>query len=121
LFAAVALVLSAIGIYGVISYSVAQRTREIGIRAALGAAPGDIVALVLRGGMGLVALGLGLGVAASFALMKLLGSLLYGVAERDPLTIGVTFAILAAVALVACLIPARRATAVSPIVALRYE
>jgi putative ABC transport system permease protein len=121
IFAGFALLLSAVGIYGVVSSAVEQRTREIGIRTALGASPRAILALILRGGMGLVAAGLLLGGAGVFGLMRLLSSLLFGVSERDPLTIGAVAAILAAVAFVACLIPARRATRVNPNIALRAD
>ncbi len=120
-FAGVSLLLSAIGIYGVISYSVTQRTREIGIRAALGASRGDVLQLVLRDGMGLAVLGLVIGVAGAFGLTQLLGSLLFGVGGRDPLTLVTVFAILGAVAFVACVLPARRAAKVDPLIALRYE
>jgi putative ABC transport system permease protein len=120
-FAGVSLLLSAIGIYGVISYSVTQRTREIGIRAALGASRGDVLGMVLRHGMGLAVLGLLLGVAGSFSLNRLLQTLLFGVGDRDPLTLAAVFVMLGLVAVVACLIPARRATQVSPVIALRSE
>jgi putative ABC transport system permease protein len=120
-FAGVSLLLSAIGIYGVISYSVTQRTREIGIRTALGATRGDVLALVLRQGMGLAVLGLLLGVAGSLALTQLLTNLLFGVGGRDPATLAAVAAGLGLVALVACLLPARRAARVNPLVALRYE
>jgi len=120
-FAAVSLLLSAIGIYGVISYSVSQRTREIGIRAALGASRGTVLRLVLRHGMGLAILGLLLGVAGSFGLNRLLQSLLFNIGDRDPVTLATVFAVLGVVALFACLIPAQRATRVDPLVALRDE
>ncbi|MEJ1972096.1 MAG: ABC transporter permease [Lacunisphaera sp.] len=120
-FAAVSLLLSAIGIYGVISYAVTQRTREIGIRTALGASRGAVLRLVLRHGMGLSVLGLLLGVGGAFGLNQLLGSLLFGVGGRDPLTLTLVALLLAGVALLACLIPARRAAKVDPLVALRYE
>ncbi|HEY0945362.1 MAG TPA: ABC transporter permease [Opitutaceae bacterium] len=121
LFASVALLLASIGLYGVVSYSVAQRTREIGIRAALGANTGNILGLILRGGMTMVVTGLLLGAIGVFALTRLLSSLLYGVGERDPATIAGVAAILASVALVACYLPARRATRVDPIIALRCD
>lgn len=120
-FAGVSLLLSAIGIYGVISYSVTQRTRELGIRSALGASRGAVLRLILRHGMGLSILGLLLGTAASFGLTQLLKTLLFGISDRDPLTLGAVFAALGLVALVACLIPAQRATKVNPVVALRSE
>ena len=120
-FAGVSLLLSAIGIYGVISYSVTQRTREIGIRAALGAGRGNILRLVLRHAMGLALIGLLLGIGGAFGLTQLLQNLLFGVGERDPLTLAVVFVVLGLVALLACLIPARRATRVDPMIALRAE
>lgn len=121
IFAGIALLLSAIGIYGVVSHGVEQRTREIGIRAALGASGGAILKLILRGGLTTVTLGLLLGVAGVFALTGLLSSLLFGIGDRDPITLGSVAALLAAIALLACYLPARRATKVSPIVALRCE
>ncbi len=121
IFAGVALLLAAIGIYGVVSYGVAQRTREIGIRTALGASPGTILKLVLRGGMTNVTLGLLIGIAGVFGLMQLLSSLLFGVGDRDPVTIGAVAAVLGCVALLACYFPARRAAKVNPIIALRCE
>lgn len=120
-FAGVSLLLSAIGIYGVISYSVSQRTREIGIRAALGAGRGTVLRLVLRHGMGLAVLGLLLGVAGSFGLNRLLQSLLFNIGDRDPVTLATVFVVLGVVALFACLIPAQRATRVDPLIALRDE
>ena len=117
----IAVLLSAIGIYGVISYSVAQRTHEMGLRAALGASGGRILGLVITGGMGQVGLGLAIGLAGAFALTRTMKSLLFGISATDPLTIVVVGVMLAAVALLACYIPARRATKVDPMVALRYE
>ena len=120
-FATVALLLAAIGIYGVISYSVAQRTHEIGIRAALGASGGNLMRLILFRGLALTGIGLAVGIAGSLALTRAMASLLYGIGARDPLTMSVVGAILAAVALAACYIPARRATRIDPMVALRYQ
>ena len=120
-FAALALLLASIGLYGLISYSVSQRTREIGIRVALGAQPGDVVRLVLGQGAKLTALGLVVGVAAALGLTQLMGSILYGVKATDPLTFVAVAILLALVALAACWIPARRAMKVDPMVALRYE
>jgi predicted permease len=121
LFALAALALAAIGIYGVMSYLVSQRTREIGIRLALGAQGADVVRLVLKRGMMLAATGVALGLAGAFALTRLMESLLFGVKPADPLTfIGIS-ALLALATLVACWIPARRATKVDPVVALHCE
>jgi predicted permease len=118
---AIALALGIIGIYGVISYTVSQRQREIGIRLALGAQGGDVVSMVLRQGAKLAVLGVCIGVAAAFVLARLMTSLLFGVTAHDPLTFAAVVALLIMVALLACYIPARRAMRVDPIVALRYE
>ncbi|HUK29830.1 MAG TPA: ABC transporter permease [Candidatus Acidoferrum sp.] len=118
---ALALVLTAIGIYGVLAYTVAQQTRELGVRIALGASRSDVLSLVLGRGLRLVAIGAGIGLLASFALTRLMSALLYDIKPTDPVTfIGVTL-VLFVVALAACWIPAHRATRVDPMVALRYE
>jgi len=121
LFAMLALVLSAIGIYGVISYSVAQRVQEIGIRMALGAQPQQVFRLVTGQGLRLALAGAVLGIAASAALTRVLRSFLYEVSPLDPLTYGTVVLLLVGVGLVASYVPARRATGVDPLVALRHE
>ncbi len=121
IFATVALLLAAVGIYGVISYSVAQRTREIGIRTALGASSKNILGLVLRGGMTLTSLGLIIGIGGALVLSQLLATMLYNIGKYDPTTLVVVGAVLCFTALLACYIPARRATKVNPIVALRCD
>ena len=120
-FAVLALVLAAVGILGVVSYSVAQRTQEIGIRMALGAQKNDVLNLIVRGNMAWVLLGIGLGIGGSIGLTRLLAKLLYGVRPGDPLVLAAVSTVLAGVALLASYLPARRATKVDPMEALRYE
>jgi putative ABC transport system permease protein len=120
-FGLLALVLAVGGLYGVISYSMSQRTYEIGLRMALGAQRKDVVKLVLRYGLAMAASGVAIGIAAAFGGMRVLSSLLYGIRADDPATlVGVTVALIG-ITLLACYVPAKRAMAVDPMVALRYE
>jgi putative ABC transport system permease protein len=120
-FAALALGLATIGVYGVMSYSVAQRTHELGIRMAIGAQGGDVLWLVLRQGLIIAGIGLAGGLAGAFAVTRAMSSLLFNVTPTDPLTFGFVALLLAATAMLAMYVPARRATKVDPMVVLRYE
>ena len=121
MFGLVALVLAAIGIYGITSYAVSQRTREIGIRMALGAQLSDVMKLILTHGVKLTIIGVCLGLLGAYLVTRAITSVLYGVSATDPLTFVGVSVLLIAVALIACYLPARRATKVDPLVALRYE
>jgi putative ABC transport system permease protein len=120
-FAALALILAGVGLYGLISFMTAQRTHEIGIRMAFGADPRDVLKLIIGEGMTLTLAGIVIGLLASFALTRLMESLLFGISAMDPVTFVVIAFVLSAVPLLACYIPARRATKVDPMVALRYQ
>ncbi len=121
IFGGLALVLASVGIYGVISFAVSQRTREIGVRMALGARPADVLQMILTEGLKLVAVGVVLGTAAALLLTRLLEGMVYGVSMRDPLIFALVNLLMAAVSLAACYVPARRAMRVDPLVALRCE
>jgi ABC-type antimicrobial peptide transport system permease subunit len=120
-FGGIALLLAVVGVYGVKAYAVARRTREIGIRMALGAMPGDVFALIIKQGALQTALAVLLGIGLSLLIGKILASALFGVSAADPLVLGASIALLAASALLACYLPARRATKVNPTEALRAE
>ena len=121
IFGVLALVLAAIGLYGVLAFAVSQRTREIGIHMALGAQARDVLGMVIKQGMSLVLCGVLLGLAGAYALTRAMQSLLFEVSATDPVTFAFVPLLLAAVGLIACYLPARRATKVNPLVALRYE
>src|SRR5262249_40167854 len=120
-FAVVALLLAAAGIYGVMAYSVTERTHEIGIRIALGAQTGDVVKLVLRQGLTLTCCGIALGTLAAMGLTRLLKNLLFDISATDPLTFGCVAAVLVVIALLACYLPARRAAHLDPLIAIHYD
>jgi putative ABC transport system permease protein len=120
-FAVLALVLAMVGIYGVMSYAVTQRAHELGVRIALGASPGDVLRMVLGKGLRLAAAGMAVGLVASFAATRLLRSLLFSVTSTDPATFTAVTVLLTTVVVLACYLPARRASRVDPIVTLRYD
>jgi putative ABC transport system permease protein len=121
LFAGLALVLSAVGVYGVMSYAVTQRTHEIGIRMALGAQMSSVIALIMKSGLLIASVGIGVGLAGAFVLTRLMRSLLFAVEATDKFTFASVSICLLVIALLACYVPARRATKVDPLEALRYE
>jgi putative ABC transport system permease protein len=120
-FAALATILAAVGIYGVMAYTVSQRTHEIGVRMALGAGAHDVVGLVMANGLKLVVSGMGIGIAGALALSRVMESLLFEVSTTDPLMFGIMAAVLAAVAMLSCFLPAYKAVRIDPMIALRYE
>jgi putative ABC transport system permease protein len=117
----VALLLAVAGVFGVMAYSVTRRTREIGVRVALGATSGDVLIMMLKQALRTILIGVGIGLAGALALMRALESLLFGVTPADPLTFAAVIFVLVVTALLACYIPARRAASVDPLIALRYE
>jgi ABC-type antimicrobial peptide transport system permease subunit len=119
--AALALLLAGVGVYGVISYDGARRTREVGIRIALGAQRADVIRLFIKQGMALVTLGVALGLAGAFALTRLMTSLLFGVSPNDPGVFAGAALLLSSIALLACYLPAKRATKADPLIAIRHE
>jgi ABC-type antimicrobial peptide transport system permease subunit len=121
IFAGLALLLASIGIYGVLSYFVGQRIQEVGIRMALGAQPADVLRLILGEGTRMALIGVGVGLVCALGVTRLMSSVLYGVGARDPLTFAAVGLVLTAIAVLACYLPARRATKVDPMIALRYE
>jgi ABC-type antimicrobial peptide transport system permease subunit len=120
-FGTVALLLAVAGVFGVMAYLVTRRTREIGVRVALGATSGDVLIMMLKQALRTILIGVGIGLAGALALMRALESLLFGVTPADPLTFAAVILVLVVTALLACYIPARRAASVDPLIALRYE
>ena len=121
LFSALALLLAAVGVYGVVAYGVSQQTREFGLRLALGATPRDLLTLVLRSGLLMMGVGIAIGVAGALAVSRLMAGALYGVSAADPLTYATVVGLLAVIGLVACSVPAWRASTTQPVAALRAD
>ena len=121
LFAGVALFLAAVGLYGVVAYTVSQRTREIGLRMAIGAEPGHVMSMIVAGGMKLVLIGVAIGVAGALAFSRFVRTLLFNVAPSDPASYALTALLLIVVAAIACYVPARRAMRVDPLIAMQVE